>query len=50
MTLTGTRNRIFINGDWADAETGETTQVINAAPEEMIDSNGGGGPEAGLVG
>ncbi len=36
MTLTGTRNRMFINGDWADAESGETTQVINPATEEVI--------------
>jgi hypothetical protein len=50
MTLTGTRNRMFIHGDWADSETVKTTQVINPAPEEMIDSNGGGGPGAGLVG
>jgi 1-pyrroline dehydrogenase len=37
MTLTATRRRMFINGDWADASEGETTPVINPATEETID-------------
>ncbi len=36
MTLTATRRRMFINGDWADAENGETTPVINPATEDTI--------------
>jgi aminobutyraldehyde dehydrogenase len=36
MTVAASRHRMFINGDWADAETGETTQVINPATEEVI--------------
>ncbi len=37
MTLTATRRRMFINGDWSDAAQGETTQVINPATEEVIE-------------
>jgi 1-pyrroline dehydrogenase len=37
MTLTATRRRMFINGDWSDAATGETTPVINPATEEVIE-------------
>ena len=36
MTLTATRSRMFINGDWSDAADGETTPVINPATEETI--------------
>ena len=36
MTVAASRNRMFINGEWADAATGETTQVINPATEEVI--------------
>jgi 1-pyrroline dehydrogenase len=36
MTLTGTKHRMFINGDWSDAATGETTEVVNPATEEVI--------------
>ena len=36
MTLTATRSRMFINGDWSDASDGETTSVINPATEETI--------------
>ena len=36
MTLTTARRRMFINGEWADASTGETTPVINPATEETI--------------
>ena len=36
MTLSVTRNRMFINGDWADAASGETTEVVNPATEEVI--------------
>ena len=37
MTLTATRRRMFVNGDWSDAADGETTPVINPATEETID-------------
>ncbi len=37
MSLTATRRRMFVNGDWMDAADGETTPVINPATEEMID-------------
>ena len=37
MTLTATRRRMFINGDWSDASEGETTPVFNPATEEEID-------------
>ena len=36
MTLTATRLQMFIDGDWADAATGETMAVINPATEEEI--------------
>ena len=36
MTLTATRYRMFIDGDWADAASGETVPVINPATEEEI--------------
>jgi 1-pyrroline dehydrogenase len=36
MTLTATRRRMFINGEWAEAAEGETTPVINPATEETI--------------
>ena len=36
MTLAATRNQMFINGDWADAEGGETVEVINPATEQVI--------------
>jgi 1-pyrroline dehydrogenase len=36
MTLTVTRHRMFINGEWADAASGETATVINPATEEPI--------------
>ena len=37
MSLTATRRRMFVNGDWMDAADGETTPVINPATEETID-------------
>ncbi|MBA2634394.1 MAG: gamma-aminobutyraldehyde dehydrogenase [Chloroflexi bacterium] len=36
MTLTAPRQQMFIDGDWADAATGETARVINPATEEEI--------------
>ncbi|MEO6578346.1 MAG: gamma-aminobutyraldehyde dehydrogenase [Candidatus Limnocylindria bacterium] len=36
MTLTASRHRMFIDGDWADAGSGETTAVVNPATEEEI--------------
>jgi 1-pyrroline dehydrogenase len=36
MTVAAERFRMFINGDWADAASGETTQVVNPATEEVI--------------
>jgi 1-pyrroline dehydrogenase len=36
MTLSATKHRMFINGDWSDATTGETTDVVNPATEEVI--------------
>jgi 1-pyrroline dehydrogenase len=36
MTVAATRFRMFINGDWADAASGETSPVINPATEEVI--------------
>jgi 1-pyrroline dehydrogenase len=36
MTLTASRHRMFINGEWADAASGETVTVINPATEETI--------------
>jgi len=36
MTLTQARRRMFINGEWKDAASGETSPVINPATEEQI--------------
>jgi 1-pyrroline dehydrogenase len=36
MTLTAQRQQMFINGEWADASNGETTDIINPATEEVI--------------
>ncbi len=36
MTMTATRRQMFINGDWADAGSGETAPVINPATEQEI--------------
>jgi 1-pyrroline dehydrogenase len=36
MTVAATRFRMFIDGDWGDASSGETAQVINPATEEVI--------------
>ena len=36
MTLSATKQRMFINGDWADAQDGATTSVVNPATEEVI--------------
>jgi 1-pyrroline dehydrogenase len=36
MTLTASRHQMFINGDWTDAASGETAEVINPATEETI--------------
>src|SRR4051794_33057547 len=36
MTVTAAPRRMFINGDWADASSGETTNVVNPATEEAI--------------
>jgi len=36
MTLTAAKHRMFINGDWSDAASGETTEVVNPATEEVI--------------
>lgn len=36
MTLTASRHQMFIDGEWADAASGETASVINPATEEEI--------------
>ena len=36
MTVAASPFRMFINGDWADAKSGETTPVVNPASEEVI--------------
>ena len=36
MTLTASRSQMFIDGEWADAVSGETVGVINPATEEEI--------------
>jgi len=36
MTVTAAPKRMFINGDWADSSSGETTPVINPATEQEI--------------
>jgi 1-pyrroline dehydrogenase len=36
MTISATRPRMFINGEWGESANGETTEVINPATEEVI--------------
>jgi 1-pyrroline dehydrogenase len=36
MTLSVTKHRMFIDGDWSDTSSGETTDVTNPATEEVI--------------
>src|SRR3990170_3611642 len=36
MTLSATRTRMFINGEWVESADGETTQVIDPATEQVI--------------
>jgi 1-pyrroline dehydrogenase len=36
MTLTATRSAMFINGEWMAAASGETSEVVNPATEEVI--------------
>src|SRR5919106_3161574 len=36
MTLSVTKHRMFIDGDWSDAGSGATTDVVNPATEEVI--------------
>jgi len=36
MTMTAPRRQMFIDGDWADAGSGETASVVNPATEEEI--------------
>jgi 1-pyrroline dehydrogenase len=36
MTLSATKQRMFINGDWSDAVSGDTADVINPATEEVV--------------
>jgi 1-pyrroline dehydrogenase len=36
MTLSAAKHRMFINGDWSEAASGETNDVINPATEEVI--------------
>jgi 1-pyrroline dehydrogenase len=36
MTVIATPRRMFINGEWVESSSGETTQVINPATEEVI--------------
>jgi betaine-aldehyde dehydrogenase/aminobutyraldehyde dehydrogenase len=36
MTLSATKYRMFINGDWSEAASGETSDVVNPATEETI--------------
>ena len=36
MTLTASRQQMFIDGEWTDAASGETTAVVNPATEEEI--------------
>ena len=36
MTLTAPRQQMFIDGDWADAASGETAAVVNPATDEEI--------------
>ncbi len=36
MTISATRPRMFINGEWVESSGSETSQVINPATEEII--------------
>ena len=36
MTIAATRNQMFIDGEWADAASGETVEVVNPATEAVI--------------
>ncbi|HET6380325.1 MAG TPA: gamma-aminobutyraldehyde dehydrogenase [candidate division Zixibacteria bacterium] len=36
MTLTASSYRMFIDGEWSEAASGETTEIINPATEEVI--------------
>jgi 1-pyrroline dehydrogenase len=36
VTLAATRNQMFIDGEWSDAASGETVEVINPATEAVI--------------
>jgi len=36
MTLSATRTRMFIDGEWLDSADGATTQVLNPATEQVI--------------
>jgi 1-pyrroline dehydrogenase len=36
MTLSATKYRMFINGDWSEATSGETSDVVNPATEEVV--------------
>jgi len=45
MTLSATRTRMFINGEWVDSADGSTTQVTNPATEQVIAEVPRGTPE-----
>ncbi len=45
MTLSATRTRMFINGEWLDSSDGSTTSVSNPATEESIAEVPRGTPE-----
>jgi 1-pyrroline dehydrogenase len=45
MTISATRTRMFINGEWHDAASGETVPVLNPATEETIAEVARGAPE-----
>jgi 1-pyrroline dehydrogenase len=45
MTLSATRTRMFINGEWVDSGGGETAEVLNPATEEVIAEVPRGTPE-----
>jgi 1-pyrroline dehydrogenase len=45
MTMTTSRQQMFIDGDWAEAASGETQAVINPATEEEIAQVPRGGAE-----
>jgi len=36
VTIAATRNQMFIDGEWADAASGETVEVVNPATEAVI--------------